>query len=48
MVTKETKRKKCSCTIRISCTTKKLLDDLKMHPSESYDEVLGRMLTRVK
>jgi len=32
-------------TIRISHQTKDLLDDLKHHPKESYEEVIGRLAT---
>lgn len=30
-------------TVRISRGTKAVLDDLKIHPKESYDEVIGRL-----
>jgi len=30
-------------TVRISLGTKAVLDDLKVHPKESYDEVIGRL-----
>jgi predicted transcriptional regulator len=30
-------------TVRISLGTKAVLDDLKIHPKESYDEVIGRL-----
>jgi len=32
-------------TIRISHQTKELLDDLKHHPKESYEDVIGRLAT---
>ena len=32
-----------STTIRISHQTKELLDDLKLHPRESYEDVIGRL-----
>ena len=32
-----------STTIRISHETKELLDGLKHHPRESYEEVIGRL-----
>lgn len=30
-------------TVRISLGTKAVLDDLKIHPKESYDDVIGRL-----
>jgi len=33
-------------TIRISEETKKILDELKMHPRETYDDVLRRLLQK--
>jgi len=30
-------------TVRISLSTKAVLDDLKIHPKESYDDVIGRL-----
>lgn len=30
-------------TVRISLGTKAVLDELKIHPKESYDEVIGRL-----
>ncbi|MCX6698491.1 MAG: hypothetical protein NTV68_00970, partial [Methanomicrobiales archaeon] len=30
-------------TVRISLRTKAVLDDLKIHPKESYDDVIGRL-----
>lgn len=30
-------------TVRISPGTKAVLDDLKIHPKESYDDVIGRL-----
>ena len=33
-------------TIRISEETKKILDDLKIHPRETYDDVLRRLLQK--
>lgn len=30
-------------TVRISLRTKTVLDDLKIHPKESYDEVISRL-----
>jgi hypothetical protein len=35
-------------TIRISRQTKDLLDDLKHHPKESYEEVIGRLATMAR
>jgi hypothetical protein len=32
-------------TIRISHQTKEILDDLKHHPRESYEDVIGRLAT---
>ena len=33
-------------TVRISLGTKAVLDDLKIHPKESYDDVIGRLSHR--
>jgi predicted transcriptional regulator len=32
-------------TIRVSHQTKELLDELKHHPKESYEDVIGRLAT---
>jgi predicted transcriptional regulator len=32
-------------TIRVSRQTKEILDDLKMHPKESYEDVIERLAT---
>ncbi|OPX62654.1 MAG: hypothetical protein A4E34_02012 [Methanoregula sp. PtaU1.Bin006] len=37
-----------STTIRISHETKELLDGLKHHPRESYEEVIGRLATMAR
>jgi len=34
-------------TIRVSHQTKELLDDLKHHPKESYEDVIERLATMV-
>ena len=33
-----------STVIRIRCDTKLLLDDIKVHPRETYDDVLVRLI----
>ncbi len=35
-----------AATIKVSPEVKRLLDDLKVHPRESYSDVIGRMARR--
>jgi len=35
-------------TLKVRETTKKELDDLKIHPRETYDDIISRMIEKEK